>query len=206
MLGVGNVSIRDFSYDDKAPWPTAADGSGPCLVLINPGSNPDHSMAANWRTSYEVGGTPGADDALLYGNWASSMNLVDSLTGSDPDGDGITNLLEYALNGNPNAPPGDELVLPVPMVGGDGHLWLTFNRYLNRSDLTLIVQASDSLTGAWTDLAQSVNGANFAVMTLGTTISDSGDYFTRSMGVGDIYPLNDPAHRHRFMRLKVTKP
>lgn len=34
--------LRDFTYDDAAPWPTAADGAGPTLTLIAPMANPDH--------------------------------------------------------------------------------------------------------------------------------------------------------------------
>jgi hypothetical protein len=54
--------IRDFVYDDAPPWPTAADGLGHSLVLLNPGSNPDHAAASNWTASSVIGGTPGGTD------------------------------------------------------------------------------------------------------------------------------------------------
>lgn len=44
-------------YDDMAPWPTAADGGGSTLQLINLQSDP--ALPASWRASPEVGGTPG---------------------------------------------------------------------------------------------------------------------------------------------------
>jgi CotH kinase protein/Bacterial Ig-like domain/Lamin Tail Domain/Chitobiase/beta-hexosaminidase C-terminal domain/Fn3 associated len=58
------IPAFDFVYDDIAPWPIAADGTGPSLVNINP--NGDPSVAANWAASTNVGGQPGvANDAVL---------------------------------------------------------------------------------------------------------------------------------------------
>ncbi len=62
LQGAGGALIRDFSYDDAAPWPVAADGGGPSLVLISPATNPDHALAASWRASTSAGGSPGAGD------------------------------------------------------------------------------------------------------------------------------------------------
>jgi hypothetical protein len=59
-------TIRDFSYDDNPPWPTAPDGGGPSLVLIQPKTNPDPSLATSWRSSTTNGGNPGTSDALPY--------------------------------------------------------------------------------------------------------------------------------------------
>jgi hypothetical protein len=44
-------TIRSFIYDDAAPWPVAADGTGPSLVLVDPETNPDHAIASNWAAS-----------------------------------------------------------------------------------------------------------------------------------------------------------
>ena len=57
----GNV-IFSVTYDDKAPWPTGADGGGSSLVPNYPNINPNPNDASNWRLSAAVGGTPGADD------------------------------------------------------------------------------------------------------------------------------------------------
>jgi hypothetical protein len=43
--------IRSFTYDDEFPWPDSPDGLGDSLVLVAPATNPDHSLAANWRAS-----------------------------------------------------------------------------------------------------------------------------------------------------------
>ena len=57
-FGAG-LGLRDFDYDDKAPWPTATDGDGFSLVLKDPASNPDHGDGTNWIASSAINGTPG---------------------------------------------------------------------------------------------------------------------------------------------------
>jgi hypothetical protein len=56
--------IFTVDYNDKYPWPTAADGEGYSLVpkFSNINANPDD--AANWRASRYRGGSPGVDDSL----------------------------------------------------------------------------------------------------------------------------------------------
>ena len=73
LVDAASADIRNFSYDNKAPWPESPDGGGPCLVLMRPTTNPDHSIGTNWRASYAAGGSPGASDALSYNTWASKQ-------------------------------------------------------------------------------------------------------------------------------------
>lgn len=52
--------IDSVIYDDVTPWPTAADGDGPTLELINP--NFDNALAVSWQSSIvsvAPNGTPG---------------------------------------------------------------------------------------------------------------------------------------------------
>jgi len=76
------VTIDAVTYDDGAPWPTAADGDGPSLTLID--VNSDNSLGASWRASYGTGGTPGSDtlSALVYdaGAW-NATGVPNSSTG-----------------------------------------------------------------------------------------------------------------------------
>ena len=58
----GGSPIRDFAYDDAAPWPTSPDGGGRSLVLVAPATNPDHALPASWRASTNAGGSPGTAD------------------------------------------------------------------------------------------------------------------------------------------------
>ncbi len=61
-----NSTVTEFAYDDAAPWPTAPDGGGPSLILIQPGSHPDPNIAKNWRSSAFNGGNPGSSDTIPY--------------------------------------------------------------------------------------------------------------------------------------------
>jgi hypothetical protein len=89
LNGPGGV-IKDFTYDDGEGWPTDADGQGYSLVLNNPASNPNHSLPQNWRASVEIGGTPGNVPGPSGPTGSAAQALADS------DGDGISDLVEYA--------------------------------------------------------------------------------------------------------------
>ncbi|MCM2274391.1 MAG: immunoglobulin domain-containing protein [Candidatus Didemnitutus sp.] len=68
---------------------------------------------------------------------------------ADPDGDGITNLLEYALGLDPRVASNAD----VPTVAASASEWtFTYTRPADRSDVTYTVQTSTSLT-TWTDVA-----------------------------------------------------
>lgn len=44
-----DILIDEVSYDDQPPWPTAADGFGPSLQLMDP--NQDNNRVANWSAA-----------------------------------------------------------------------------------------------------------------------------------------------------------
>ncbi len=54
-----NVLADSVRYDDKAPWPTEADGRGSSLELISP--DLDNALPQSWRASRNLG-TPGKDN------------------------------------------------------------------------------------------------------------------------------------------------
>ncbi|MCS6243853.1 MAG: hypothetical protein H2172_08375 [Opitutus sp.] len=101
---------------------------------------------------------------------------------ADPDGDGIPNLLEYALGLSPSTtnPTG----LPTSTLDPTGKLTLTFLRA--RSDVTYTVQGSSDLA-TWTDLATNPG-----------TVSQ-----TVAVAVTDKPPVGATK---RFLRLRVTSP
>lgn len=106
---------------------------------------------------------------------------------ADPDGDGLPNLLEYALALSPVT--GEFTDAPVSAHNDEGRLTLTFFRA--RADLTYVVQGSDTLAvDSWQDLA-TYGPANTA--TVGQEI-----VFTDSATLTE-------SHR-RFLRLKIAAP
>jgi hypothetical protein len=50
--------VNSVAYDDTAPWPTAPDGNGPSLSLLDVAL--DNSLPENWAASAQDNGTPGA--------------------------------------------------------------------------------------------------------------------------------------------------
>jgi hypothetical protein len=66
------------------------------------------------------------------------------------------------------------------------------------------LQSSDSLTGPWIDLAQSVGSATFSIVTPGAAVTERIIGDTREITVTDLYTTTDPAHPTRFVRLSVT--
>ncbi len=101
LVGATGATIQDFTYDDQAPWPVEADGSGPSLEVVDRFGN--YSLASNWRAGIHHG-TPGrisgdfdfdgdldlADVDGLVAAIASSSNALPY----DVTGDGMLNLLD----------------------------------------------------------------------------------------------------------------
>jgi len=58
LVNAGGDEIAAVTYDDKAPWPLEADGTGKSLEQIDPRSHPDLDDPANWRASEPIGGSP----------------------------------------------------------------------------------------------------------------------------------------------------
>lgn len=72
---------------------------------------------------------------------------------ADPDGDGLPNLLEYALGSSPLDPHGEGFAPEVGVreVGGEKHLTLTFTRDTTARHLRHRVESTDDLVaGEWT--------------------------------------------------------
>lgn len=61
LLGAMGETIQTILYADSGQWPSAADGQGKSLEIINPFGDP--SAATNWRASYYRGGSPGTSGA-----------------------------------------------------------------------------------------------------------------------------------------------
>lgn len=107
----------------------------------------------------------------------------DAANDADPDADGVANLLEYALAGDPMAAEHD--LLPVQGVVG-GKLTLSFDR-ISDPALTYEVLASDDLA-TWSPIWSSTGEDNVAEF---VTVTD---------------PELLSAHTRRFLRLRVTAP
>jgi autotransporter-associated beta strand protein len=134
-----------------------------------------------------------------FTTYANAGNAADL---ADIDNDGIVNLLEYAFGGNPNV----SSVVPLPRCGElGGKFSLTFTRTLSNTDITMIVQSSDSPEGPWIDLARSSNGGPFTVLAAGCEVSETGGEIIRTVEIRDSHPISDPAHPRGFLRVSVIR-
>jgi hypothetical protein len=79
LLGPLGEVLQSFTYDDAGGWPTAPDGNGKSLEIIDPLGDP--TSAANWRASYYTGGSPGTEG--LPPTIAADFNGDGKVTGRD---------------------------------------------------------------------------------------------------------------------------
>lgn len=156
-----------------ANWSGGASGTtNPISLTINAAT----SVAANFSLN-----------SGIYDGWSiQKLGSIQSPS-SDPDGDGLSNLLEYAMALEPTIP--DAQNAPSVSVAPNGRLQLTYRRNLQATDLTYSVQGVSDLGAAWLPL-----------------VSPS----TEDLGtVGNVQTLRatdtvDPGLR-RFLRLSITK-
>jgi len=128
ILAADDSVIHSFTYNDKSPWPTAADGGGFTLELINPSSGPDHNLGGNWRASRGIHGTPAGQatpmDFATWQNWLfNDDELADpTISGpnADPDGDGWSNFAEFALGLTPEESVDPENLIRPVIVTDEG--------------------------------------------------------------------------------------
>jgi len=146
------VAIRDFIYDDAAPWPAEADGSGASLVLRDPVSVPDHSLPENWTAG--TAATPAAPEPAegTYAKWRQSHfspfeSRDPDVSGpdADPDGDGRTNHFERAFATDPwkSDTPLNEIVWVTE--DNDDFPGVRIRRPENATDLAYQLESSTDL-------------------------------------------------------------
>lgn len=158
----GGTVIREWSFIDSSPWPEAADGSGASLELQNPKGLQDHALAASWAASEADGGSPGEASGPPSGTFAAWQRLIfsvaeldDSLVSgaeADPDGDGRSNLMEWATATNALKKDQKSIKLIQVESGGDESMALQFNRPVGVTGLTYDLMASHDLS-SWESVA-----------------------------------------------------
>jgi hypothetical protein len=157
------------------------------------GALPALELPAGWSGEIEVVGgalrvTLAQPAAPAIADWrlqhfGSAESTGTAAYDADPDGDGVPNLLEYALGGEPLLP--NSAMLPQPVVIGD-RLSMRVPRIAD-PNLLYLVEASSALTAqSWTSIWSSTGEAN----------------------AGGTVTVEDTATVHeaplRFMRLRVV--
>ena len=189
-LGIG---ILDFDYEDD--WYPSTDGDGFALEII------DESAAAaswgekgSWRAGSATGGTPGTvgGDPAAYDEWVVAQFGAPAagVTGKldDPDGDGVANLIEFALGGDPQ--DGNRAAL-LEFSGEGGFLTVTYRRAVSSVGLVEIVP---QISG------DNINWNSGGGLTVQELLGSDGTYET--WRVRDATPIG--AGLRRFLRLHAT--
>ena len=141
----------------------------------------------------------------VVANYLASFGLsgANALPTADPNFDGVTNLMAYALGLNPNTQNAN--LLPIAAIknyAGLPFVYLTFQRSSVATDLTYYVEASADLQ-SWTIIATSSGGAP---TTGAGFVAETGSAPNFTVEVRDTQPVNAMTAPRRFLRLRVTTP
>ena len=130
--GSDQVTIDAVRYQSALPWPVTTGGSS----LTRNGALDFGNFSSSWNAANP---TPGRIlETESYQNWASNNRV--GIEDLDPDGDSLSNLLEFALGTDPNSP--DEFASLV-RISPDGTV--SFTRNIDHSGVTLDFQTSTDL-------------------------------------------------------------
>ncbi|MCE9608658.1 MAG: hypothetical protein K8R23_00360 [Chthoniobacter sp.] len=148
---------------------------------------------------------------MTFDAWQDLRGLTGGNRGADvdPDGDGASNVIEYAFTRLPDQP--DATAGPVQVESNADRLEIIFTRDERATDLTYEVQVRDNLaTGSWTTIASSAAGQPVAgVGGFTPTITETSASAIASVGVirrvcvADVQTIS--GHAARFLRVKITQ-
>jgi hypothetical protein len=126
-----------------------------------------------------------------------SITVLRLASTGDSDGDGLSDLMEYALGLDPlvaNSTGTPTAALQVNSADGLSFLTLTYRRRLTRNGLTYHIETSPDLK-TWTEISSPEK----------ISASANGDSLTETVVVR-LLPSIDATTPRRFARLKVTTP
>lgn len=158
----------------------ASNAYGTGAATLSVSVQPQSSYTA-WESTYFTAAQ--LQDASLSGPYAA------------PAGDGITNLMKYALNLDPNV--SGMKGLPVPSMfssENQDYLALTYTQMVGATDIIYAVQVSDDLQKWWSGSGNTVTVSSV----------NNSDGRTQTVMVRDVTPVQPSGGR--FIRLNVTMP
>ena len=192
------VVMDAVRYNDKSPWPVAADGGGASLQrapVSGYGNEPLH-----WLAAAPTPGTPAAD-ADTDGDGIPDWWMIEhfghptgeeadlSRAGDDADGDGMTNLEEYLAGTNPN--DANSALRFSQVIAQNGNVLLQFVASSNRTYSLLYKPALDA--AQWSKLTDIPAHPTNRVVNLTNSVPGDAQRF---------YRLITPAPTNNFTGLR----
>lgn len=136
--------------------------------------------------------------AAGFSTWIGGFTLADSTTTADPDHDGLSNLLEFVLNGNPSQP--DPAIQPTVQVTASDFVF-TFQRRDDAlpPETTQVFEYGSDLSN-WTSVSLPATTATQGEISINITDASPADTIAVSV------PKSLASGGRLFGRLRVTKP
>ncbi len=175
--GTPYIVVDSVRYNDRLPWPPAADGSGPSLQRKFANQYGDEPL--NWHAA---AATPGRENADIDTDGDGMPDAWETANGTqvstpdaadDYDDDGFTNYQEYLAGTHPNDPLSRLRVESVSLVGGSVDFQFTA-----ASNRTFTVQFKDALDApTWTLLTNITAAPQTRVITISTAPTNSARFY-----------------------------
>jgi hypothetical protein len=165
----------------------------PSDAASSPSIPPNPFKADNYNITYVAGTLTVVDPVtqITLAEWASKYpNLTDPSPNADPDGDGMSNLMEFFLGLDPTQSGGTSGPVMTLTNGPSNTLTMTYRRAKGVTGISSGVQTIGDLSTT-----------NWGTNGIQETVTDKGDYEEVTATV-----TNAPGETRRFMRLKVSQP
>ena len=194
---VGSVTTRNFEGIALGPALPALGPDAHSIVLIADNGGDPNGTQHLYPLILRGLASPPPSALWRMAFWGSPDAAGEASPAADPDRDGLPNLTEYALGGNPLAPTAETLPTATPAHP----LGISFRRFPSRSDLTLTVSSATSPYGPWSAVARSSAGQPMTSLTADTISTESGPAHARSVSV---HVSSGPPRQ--FLRLSISSP
>jgi len=196
--GTFPAGAREFKFASGPAWTGTNYGPAPVAGLAAagaPGNLTTTLSAARYRFSFdETTGAYGIEDFPVFTEWREIHALPESARWTeDSDGDGMPDLVEYALGGNPSDRadgPGLQSLSQTNVAGADRLVLQWLERTDGGSSLVVTPQVSTDLVADWQPVA---------ALNVPARVGDPAHHQRKQISV----PIEDGA---KYLRLRVSGP